>query len=65
MTEPTYQPQLGIRTGDPILVERRVILDGHGRPVEATESVYRPDRYALDVQFEVEPPDAIPSPRDA
>lgn len=56
---------LGIRTGDPLLVERRVILDGHGRPVEATESVYRPDRYALDVQFEVEGPDAIPSPRDA
>lgn len=56
---------LGIRTGDPLLVERRVILDGHGRPVEATESVYRPDRYALDVQFEVEGPDAISSPRDA
>ena len=46
--------QLGIRTGDPLLVERRVIRDGHGRRIEATESVYPADRYALEVQFEVE-----------
>jgi GntR family transcriptional regulator len=45
---------LQIRTGDPLLVERRVILDGHGRRIEATESVYAADRYALDVKFEVE-----------
>ena len=51
---------LGIRSGDPLLVERRVIVDGHDRPIEATESVYPPDRYALDVQFEVEAPDTIP-----
>jgi len=48
---------LGIRTGDPLLVERRVILDSHGRRIEATESVYPADRYALDVQFDVEAPD--------
>ena len=48
---------LGIRTGDPLLVERRVILDGHGRRIEATESVYPADRYALDVQFDVETTD--------
>jgi GntR family transcriptional regulator len=46
---------LGLRRGDPLLVERRVIADGHGRRVEATESRYPADRYALDVQFDVEP----------
>lgn len=45
---------LGIREGDPLLVERRVIVDSHGRPVEATESRYPGDRYALDVRFDVE-----------
>jgi GntR family transcriptional regulator len=45
---------LGIRMGDPLLVERRVILDSHGRKIEVTESVYPADRYALEVQFEVE-----------
>ena len=45
---------LGIRTGDPLLVERRVVRDPHGRPIEATDSSYPADRYALDVTFEVE-----------
>lgn len=45
---------LGVRAGTPLLVERRVILDVQGRPVEATESRYPGDRYALDVRFEVE-----------
>ena len=45
---------LGIRTGDALLVERRIILDEHGRQIEMTESVYPADRYALEVQFEVE-----------
>lgn len=45
---------LGLRQGDPLLVERRVILDEHAIPVEATESRYSADRYALDVWFEVE-----------
>ena len=46
---------LGLRRGDPLLVERRVIADGNGRRVESTESRYPADRYALDVQFDVEP----------
>ena len=46
-----------IRIGDPLLVERRVILDGHGRRIEATESRYPADRYGLVVQFDVEGPD--------
>jgi GntR family transcriptional regulator len=45
---------LGIRIGDPLLVERRVILDDGDRPVEVTQSTYAADRYALEVQFEVE-----------
>ena len=38
----------------PLLVERRVILDTHGRRIEATESRYPADRYALDILFDVE-----------
>jgi GntR family transcriptional regulator len=46
---------LGLRSGDPLLVERRVIENHHGQPIEATESRYPAGRYALDVRFEVEP----------
>lgn len=45
---------LDLRRGDPLLVERRVIVDQQGRPVEATESRYAGARYALEVSFEVE-----------
>jgi GntR family transcriptional regulator len=40
--------------GAPLLVERRVIVDLRGRPLESTESRYPGDGYALDVDFEVE-----------
>jgi DNA-binding GntR family transcriptional regulator len=53
---------LVIRTGDPLLVERRVIADGHGRLVESTESRYPADRYALDVRFEVDEPGVPATP---
>jgi GntR family transcriptional regulator len=49
---------LDIRRGDPLLVERRVIVDDTGRRIEATESRYPADRYALDVSFDVEQPTA-------
>ena len=55
---------LGVRRGDPLLVERRVILDTHGRRVEATESRYPADRYALNVVFDVEEPTSRAAPRD-
>jgi len=45
---------LKMRKGDPMLVERRIILDQHGRPFEFTESRYPSDRYGLDVDFVVE-----------
>ncbi|HEX2765352.1 MAG TPA: GntR family transcriptional regulator [Candidatus Limnocylindria bacterium] len=44
---------LRVARGEPMLVERRVILDGAGKPVEATESRYAAARYAIDVRFEV------------
>jgi len=43
-----------VAVGEPLLVERRVIADVGGRPVEATESRYPGDRYALDVRFDVD-----------
>ena len=45
---------LGIKRGDPLLVERRVITDQAGRRFEATESRYAAGRYAIDVDFEVD-----------
>jgi GntR family transcriptional regulator len=45
---------LGLHKGDALLVERRVIMDVHGRRIEATESRYPADRYALDILFDVE-----------
>jgi GntR family transcriptional regulator len=45
---------LDVARGTPMLVERRIIVDVHGRPVEATESRYPADRYAIDVRFDVE-----------
>ena len=51
---PTRRRLFGVAAGSPLLVERRVIADVQGRPIEATESRYPWDRYALDVRFEVE-----------
>jgi GntR family transcriptional regulator len=45
---------LGISPGEPILVERRLIVDQRGRPLERTESRYAADRYGLDIAFSVE-----------
>ena len=45
---------LGVKRGGPLLVERRLIFDQAGRPLELTESRYAADRYALDVSFDVE-----------
>jgi GntR family transcriptional regulator len=47
---------LGVKGGDPLLVERRIITDSQGHPVESTESRYPGDRYALDVRFDVDVP---------
>jgi GntR family transcriptional regulator len=47
---------LAITEGAPLLVEKRVIHDQDGRPLELCESRYAGDRYGLDVQFDVELP---------
>ena len=47
---------LGVPVGAPLLVEKRVIHDQDGRPLELCESRYAGDRYGLDVQFDVELP---------
>jgi len=56
---------LGTRADGPLLVERRVIMDTHGARIESTESVYPADRYALEVQFEVEARDVRAPGTDA
>jgi GntR family transcriptional regulator len=43
-----------------MLVERRVIVDGQGRPLEATETRYAAERYAIDVRFDVEEDSSMP-----
>jgi len=45
---------LGVAAGEPMLVERRLIVDQRGRPIERTESRYAADRYGLNVGFSVE-----------
>jgi GntR family transcriptional regulator len=45
---------LGISPGAALLVERRLIADQNGRPLELTESRYVAERYAVDVDFVVE-----------
>jgi GntR family transcriptional regulator len=47
---------LGVKRGSPLLVERRLIRDQNGIPLEWTESRYVGSRYGLDVDFDVELP---------
>ena len=50
---------LSVNPGEPMLVERRLILDQRSRPLERTESRYAAARYGLDVGFSVEDSGAI------
>jgi GntR family transcriptional regulator len=47
---------LRVRRGAPLLVERRLIHDQEGKPLEWTESRYVGSRYGIDVDFDVELP---------
>jgi GntR family transcriptional regulator len=47
---------LRVRKGAPLLVERRLIRDQEGEPLEWTESRYVGSRYRIDVDFDVELP---------
>ena len=51
--------------GAPLLVERRLIVDQAGRPLERTESRYAASRYGLDVGFSVEDGGAVSTSRGA
>jgi GntR family transcriptional regulator len=56
-SEPAESEEAGlldVPSGWPLLVERRVIVDQEGKPLELTESRYASGRYALDVDFVVE-----------
>lgn len=44
---------LDLAVGAPLLVEKRLIADQHGEPLELTSTSYVPSRYALDVAFTV------------
>jgi GntR family transcriptional regulator len=52
--EPDEASLLDVPSGWPLLVERRLIVDQDGKPLELTESRYASGRYALDVDFVVE-----------
>lgn len=52
--EPDEAALLTVPSGWPLLVERRLIVDQEGKPLELTESRYASGRYALDVDFVVE-----------
>lgn len=52
--EPHEADLLYVPSGWPLLVERRLIVDQEGKPLELTESRYASGRYALDVDFVVE-----------
>ncbi|WP_440714155.1 GntR family transcriptional regulator [Gordonia sp. FQ] len=47
---------LGVDDGSPLLIERRLIRDTVGVPMEWTESRYVPGRYSITAQFTVELP---------
>lgn len=54
VADSTEAPLLEVRKGSPLLVERRLIFDQHGAPIELTESRYVTDRYGIDIAFDVE-----------
>jgi GntR family transcriptional regulator len=43
---------LGVQVGEPLLVERRRIVDQHDAPVESTETRYIGNRYVFDVHLQ-------------
>jgi GntR family transcriptional regulator len=47
---------LDVPAGSAVLIERRLIKDQHGHPLERAESRYAGDRYGLDVHFDVDHP---------
>jgi len=44
-----------------LLVERRIIYDTQGMPLEHTETAYNADAYAIDAVFSASPPASLPN----
>lgn len=53
---------LDISPRGPLLIERRVIRDTTGAPLESTETIYVPERYVIDATFTLMSPDSEHSP---
>lgn len=47
---------LDVALRGPLLIERRVILDAAGEPLESTETLYVPERYVIDATFTLNSP---------
>lgn len=53
---------LEVKKGDPLLVERRIVYDNLGAPIEHTESAYVASRFVIDAFFSVETDVTEPAP---
>ncbi len=61
LATPVDSEQLSVKRGSPLVVERRLIRDTRGLPMEWTESRYVPERYKITAQFTVELPPSAPA----
>jgi len=51
LATPDVADALGVRTGTPLIELRRVVYDQSGRGVEHLHALYRPDRYAFEIDL--------------
>jgi GntR family transcriptional regulator len=51
LATPDVAEALGVRTGSPLIELVRVVYDQAGRGVEHLHALYRPDRYALEIDL--------------
>ena len=51
MATPDVADALGVRTGSPLIELVRVVFDQAGRGVEHLHALYRPDRYAFEIDL--------------
>lgn len=51
-TDAALAASLAVGVGEPVLLRKRIILDGKGRPIEYNLNYYRTDRYSLTMDLE-------------
>ena len=51
LATPVVAKALGVRTGSPLIELVRVVYDQRGRGVEHLHALYRPDRYAIEIDL--------------